>query len=436
MTAPASTASPAWILRWAPAWVLLAVALWPLPGLSAGVLGLGALGLLAHLLHTRFRGASRYMAVPAWALATVLFAAHWLPQLVSLPDALLPLAALRKVLTGLLALPLLWLAALAVAGADGRRRVFAGLGLIALAWTLDALVAVAIGTSPLFWLLEHGHRLLAGQPWCRPQDVIAPGRLSGVFGPCNPKLGIVLACLAPFALCWAYQRLGAVGSVLVAVAIGGVILLAGARAAWVSYAVVLLWLAARQWGRRGVLATVVAMMLGLATLVVLSPSVQERVQRSALVLQPQTADAALSGRLRIWSAALCMWTQHPVNGVGVRGFRAAFAACDPQPGVSPAWGTGTALHAHQLVLEVASETGTLGLLLWLAGVALAWRAWRHADADARAQTFPALLALVAAVFPLNTHLAVHSTFWGGVVLLLAGLYAGSLWGRVEAGDQS
>jgi hypothetical protein len=33
------------------------------------------------------------------------------------------------------------------------------------------------------------------------------------------------------------------------------------------------------------------------------------------------------------------------------------------------------------------------------------------------------------VFPLNTHLAFYSTFWGGVTLLLAALYAGSLLGR-------
>ena len=43
-----------------------------------------------------------------------------------------------------------------------------------------------------------------------------------------------------------------------------------------------------------------------------------------------------------------------------------------------------------------------------------------------------MIALAVSVFPLNTHLAAYSTFWGGVLLLLAALYAGSLLGREEA----
>ena len=33
------------------------------------------------------------------------------------------------------------------------------------------------------------------------------------------------------------------------------------------------------------------------------------------------------------------------------------------------------------------------------------------------------------VFPLNTHLAFHSAFWGGVLMLLAGLCTGALAAR-------
>ena len=44
-----------------------------------------------------------------------------------------------------------------------------------------------------------------------------------------------------------------------------------------------------------------------------------------------------------------------------------------------------------------------------------------------------MLALAVTVFPFNTHLASYSTFWGGVVLLLVALYAGSLLGR---GDET
>ena len=40
-----------------------------------------------------------------------------------------------------------------------------------------------------------------------------------------------------------------------------------------------------------------------------------------------------------------------------------------------------------------------------------------------------MLALAVTLFPFNTHLAFYSTFWGGLALMLAALYAGSLLAR-------
>ncbi len=37
-----------------------------------------------------------------------------------------------------------------------------------------------------------------------------------------------------------------------------------------------------------------------------------------------------------------------------------------------------------------------------------------------------MVALLVTVFPLNTHLAFYSSFWGGLTLMLAALYAGAL----------
>ena len=172
----------------------------------------------------------------------------------------------------------------------------------------------------------------------------------------------------------------------------------------------------------------------LLVLTLTMPQVRDRIERTsqALAADQTGLDNALSGRGRIWGAALCMAREHPVNGVGARGFRYAFPACDPEPGEVPAWGSGPAFHAHQIVLEILSETGLLGLLLWLAGAALAWRAWRYADEAARDRARPAMLALAVTVFPFNTHLAFYSTFWGGLTLLLVALFAGSLLARREA----
>lgn len=423
---PPSTAPPGW--RWAPAWVLAHVALWPAPGIAEGVLVLGALVALVLLVVSRFRGGTRLLSGPAWALTSVLFFAYWLPQLASAFDAVDPGRAFREAAADLRYLPFLWLAASAVANARGRRTTFGGLAVIAGIWTLDALAQAVAGTSPLFFALDAAKQAISGRPLCTAEQVAALDRLSGVLGPCNLKLGPVLASLAPFVLFAAAHRARAAGWMLAAALVGVVVLLAGSRASWITYALALLLTGWNVLGPKRLAGVFAFGALALAVLGTTVPSVRERLVRTVTATSGEHADVdtALSGRARIWGAAVCMARTHPVNGVGARGFREAFDTCDPAPGTRAAWGEGPALHAHQIVLEVASETGGLGLLLWIAGVALAWRAWRFADAEARMRARPAMHALAVTVFPLNTHLAFYSTFWGGLTLLLAALYAGSL----------
>ena len=415
--------------RWAPPWVLAFVALWPAPGYAEAVMVLGALAAIVHLLVGRFRGGMRLLSHQAWALTCVLFFAYWLPQLVSAFDAVDQGRALRESLVDLRYLPFLWLAAAAVASPRGRRITFGGLAVIVLVWTLDALVQVLTGTSPLFWGIDTLKQAISGRPMCSAEQLLLADRLGGVLGPCNLKLGVVLASLSPFALYFAGRRFGSGGWIVAALLVGVVVLFAGSRASWITFALVL---AASGWsllGWKKLLGVFAAGAVALAVLAWSSPQVQQRVVRTAQAWTVEDGggvDTALSGRTRIWGAAVCMAREHPFNGVGARGFRHAFAECDPEPGQPAAWGAGPAFHAHQIILEILSETGLFGLLMWLAGAAMAWRAWRYSDAAARDRARPAMLALAATVFPLNTHLAFYSTFWGGLTLLLAALYAGSL----------
>src|SRR5690606_31762192 len=192
------------------------------------------------------------------------------------------------------------------------------------------------------------------------------------------------------------RRFGSGGWIVAALLVGTVVLFAGSRASWITFALVL---AFSGWGLLGwkkLLGVFAAGAIALVALSYVSPQVQQRVARTAQAWTAESGDGvdtALSGRTRIWGAALCMARENPVNGVGARGFRRAFPACDPELGEVAAWGEGPAFHAHQIVLEVLSETGLFGLLLWLAGAAMAWRAWRFADADARNRARPAMLAL-------------------------------------------
>ncbi|WP_462115989.1 O-antigen ligase family protein [Lysobacter xanthus] len=414
--------------RWAPAWVLAFVALWPAPGYAEAVLAIGAVAAMVLLARARFRGGTRLLSGPAWALTSAMFAAYWVPRLVSAFDTFDPPRALLDAAADLRHLPFLWLVAASVANTESRRRTFSGLAVIVAIWVADALLQALTGYSPIFSLLDQAKQAISGRSMCPADAAVAVDRLSGFLGPCNLKLGQVVASLSPFLLHEAARRFRAPGWLAAAAAVGLVIVLAGSRASWITYGLVLLLSGWRLLGWKRLLGVFAFGAVALAVLTATVPQVRDRIERTTLVLagDHHDVDSALSGRGRIWSAATCMVREHPVNGVGVRRFRQAFPACDPLPGQVAEWGEGPALHAHQIVLEVLSETGVLGLLLWLAGAALAWRAWRFSDVAARRQARPAMLALVVTVFPFNTHLAFYSTFWGGLTLMLFALYAGSL----------
>lgn len=418
--------------HWTPAWVITFVALWPLPGIAETVLSLGALFAAVRLLQTRFRGGTQLLSGPAWALTSVLFFAYWLPQLLSAIDAVDVGLALRKSATDLRYLPFMWLCAIAVATPRRRRTTFGGLALIGLVWTFDALLQAATGSSALFWSLDQLKQLVSGHGFCTAQEIAVADRLSGVLGPCNLKFGQTLVSLSPFLL-FAAGRRSIAAWLLAAVAVGAVLVLAGSRASWITFALIGLLSGWKLLGPRRMLVAIAAWVALATALVYVSPQVRERVHRTGMAFSGEGAgvNAALSGRSDIWSAALCMLRAHPFNGVGARGFREAYPACDPHPGQAPAWGEGPAFHAHQIVLEILAETGVIGLLLWLAGAAQAWRAWRYSSPQARERARPAMVALAATVFPFNTHLAFYSSFWGGLTLMLAGLYAGALLGRDE-----
>lgn len=419
--------------RWAPWWVLAYVALWPLPGIAESVLGLGAVYAALRMVMRRIQGQPRLLSPAAWALTSILFLGYWLPQAFSALDAVDPSAAWSKTAAGLRYLPFMWLVAIAVATPARRALTLGGLGIITAVWTLDALVQAVAGTSPWFWSLDQLKQLVSQRPLCSAEEAALADRLSGVLGPCNLKFGQVLASLSAFLLLPAGARFGRVGWLLASLAVGSVLLLAGSRASWITFALVVLYSGWRVLGPRLLLVTALAGAVGAAALTAGVPQLRERAARTALAWEgaDDGMDQALSGRGRIWAAAGCMIQAHPINGVGARGFRDAYPACDPALGVQGVWGEGPALHAHQIVLEILAETGVLGMLLWLAAFAQAWRAWRFAPAHARERARPAMLALAVTVFPLNTHLAFHSAFWGGLTVLLAALFAGSLLARED-----
>lgn len=299
---------------------------------------------------------------------------------------------------------------------------------------------VAIAVVVAVWAIDAWMQALTG--WSLAGHAEAE-RISGIFGADNLKLGPTLAVLSPFPLWAAWQRWGRRGLIVALLALLGPVLMAGSRAAWICFALVALafaWRAAAS-PRRFLLACAVgAVLLVLAGGLAWKTSARfdERMQRTLMATQgsDQALDTALSGRLEIWQASMKMIQAHPFNGVGVRGFRYAypkFAPANDHFVVAESCGTDEgACHAHQLVLEVLTETGAIGLLLWLAGVCVAWRAWRRVGACARTRAFPVSVALGVMLFPLNTHLAFYSAWWGLLFGWLLGLWCAALYVEPDA----
>lgn len=305
---------------------------------------------------------------------------------------------------------------------------------------LHAIYA-AVAAVLALWVLDAWVQALTG--WSLGGHAEAE-RVSGIFGAGNLKLGPALAVLAPFALWTARWRWGRTGLIVAGLVMLGPVLLSGSRASWLTYVLVVAAFAWREASspRRfllicgaGALAVLAAGSIAWKT----SERFHARMEKTLVALQgsDQAVDTALSGRLDIWRTSLRMFEAHPINGVGVRGYRYAYpqvAAPNDHFVVSgEACGVGEgACHAHQLVLEVLTETGTIGLLLWLAAAVLALRHWRAVGPQARTRAFPASVALGVMTFPLNTHLAFYSAWWGLLFAWVLGLWCAALY--VERAD--
>lgn len=390
--------------------VLGALVLLPIGRTSELAILIGAVVGIVLLLRHRFAA----LADQGLRLVVVLFACYWLPIIVSGFTSVVPQKTWMTALESLRFLPF----ALFVVWALRRPA----------AWP-PFLLAVAAITS--LWLVDAWVQFLSGNSLGGAPEL---ERLSGIFGADNLKLGPVLAVLSPFVLLAARERAGRTGLLLAYLLILVPVLLAGSRAAWLSYALVSVVFAWRETrSLRRFLPLLLGVALGIALSVGgvwrLSEGFDARMERSMLVLQgtEHAFDEASAGRVRIWNAAIDMFQAHPLTGIGVRGFRHAYAeyAKPGDPFIDAATGIG-ASHAHQIVLEILSETGLSGFLLWLAATTLGLRAWWRADPAQRSRAFAPGLALLAMCFPLNTHFAFYSAWWGLFFWWLLAIFCAAL----------
>lgn len=341
----------------------------------------------------------------------LLWLAVWLPMLLSLPDSAKP----DKSLGTIAAFVGYGLAGLFLTHAlrpEPARVLFLKLSAWLLAfWIVDALFMAAFGFD------------LLGQ---KQQAT----RLQGIFGEDSLKFGLALTMASPLLFDHARRRWPGWAFALIYLGCLAAVLLGQNRESWVVFGLITLAYAvavARDHGIRpwhALLALAVVGTLGGAAAYHVSPEFAQRVDQSARVFEGsyEAINAASSNRLPLWETAARMALENPVNGVGLRAFRYVYNDYAPpdDPFANRDTGIG-AFYAHQIVLEVGSETGALGLIGLVIFYALLIRLWWRADATQRAAMLPFIVSPAAWLMPLNTHTGFYGSFWGPMLWWLIAL---------------
>lgn len=366
-----------------------------------------------------------FFQAPAIKLFTLLFACIWLPMLLSVPDSY----ALGKSASTALTFIRLYLSGLFIIWVMSDQK------------QASLLIKLLAGLTA-FWVVDALFQAATGHDFFGYAQI--PSRLNGVFGERQLRLGNALPVLAPFLILALRKRLALM--LLAAAMSGAVVILAGSRGGWVSFGLVCVWLILSETRRRGVplwKAGVVAALIGLAGIFAAfeNPGAKQRLDQTLLLFSGDEAkiDQALSLRWTLWKDAFAMIDAHPVNGVGVRAFRYAYPEFaqpdDPFLSINEASGRPTgAFYAHQIAMEVTSETGLIGL----AGLGLFYvllvRSWRLASQERRIQSLPFAMAALAWIFPFNTHPSFYTAQWSVLIWLIIALLCASLLPLQKTGD--
>ena len=354
---------------------------------------------------------------PAIRLFTLLFACIWLPILLSAPDSYDPG---KSASTGLVFI----------------RLYLAGLFII---WALSThsqmtlLVKLLAGLAA-FWVIDALFQAATGRNFLGYDQI--PSRLNGVFGERQLKLGNALPVIAPFLLITLRSKPALM--LLAAAITGAVVILAGSRGGWVSYGLVCVWLLLSEAQRRGMAlwkTGVIAALIGIAGTFAAfeNPGAKQRLDQTLLLFSGDEAkiDQALSLRWTLWKDAFAMIEAHPVNGVGVRAFRYAYPefAQPDDPFLSKNEVTGRptgAFYAHQILLEVTTETGLIGLVGLGLFYTLLVRSWRSARPERKILALPFAMAALAWIFPFNTHPSFYTAQWSIMIWAVIALLCAAL----------
>lgn len=393
-----------------PAWVAIAfVALLPVRRLSE--IPLLVFTFAMPFLWRSATYGQRTREITRWVLP--LFLCFWIPMLLSSFDSYDPQRSWSQSLVAV-RFPMAAIAlAVLLHSRSLRWKTLMWTALLLLFWAADGFIQLIFGVD-LFGIPAH------------------PDRLNALFFTRYQFYGPTLAMLSPLLLEYARRRWNGWAWAASFALIMGAVMIAGMRSGWLAmgmviavYTVMMLQKENRELRKASLMIPVLAVIV-MAMSYAASPLFQQRVATTLAITAGTEAalNEASSLRVPIFRTSLRMFEHHPVNGVGVRAFSVAYleyAEAD-DPHVAAFEGLRGATHAHNIVLEVMADTGSIGLLGLLAGALLAWRMWRRMSPDQRQEALPFALALVLVLFPLNTHFAIYGTYTASLIWFLVGLW--------------
>lgn len=333
-----------------------------------------------------------------------LFILLWLPVLFSIATAIRTDDVLYKTLAYLLFIPAGVFVLNSIRSENNKQLLFTGLFIIVSIWTLDGCLQ--------FFL---GHNLF-GYPYTPPQ-------LMGMFYP-KVRMPYLLAVLAP--VYFEYIRLNFSKRkwlLLLLIPFGMMILLGGKRSAWIMLAfsgsgyLIYLYLLNKGLELKRVLLAGALILLPLILLSITHVPLKQRIT-STLGLFTSDAveiDRATAHRVELWKVAFAMAKDNWLTGVGPRGFRHAFSDYAEADNfwIRAGFSQGTT-HPHLQILEIACETGLVGLIMYAIFYFLLLRLLYQEIRAGRLRSMPWLLCPLTAYFPLNAHLAFYGSYWTSV----------------------
>jgi O-antigen ligase len=399
--------------EWA-SWLAVAfIALLPFGRLSELPLSIFAVSLafLAKSAENRARIRS------AASFVLPLFLCFWVPMLLSSLDSMDPQKSWIQSLASLRFLAAALAMALLLHAVSDRERVLRWTAFLLLFWAADAFIQLFFGRD-LFGIAMH------------------PDRLNALFVKKYQFFGPTLAMLSPLVLEHARRQWRPWAWAVSFAMLLGAVMIAGMRAGWLTMALVLATYMALMLKRenrelrRTIVTIPVLAVIVLAISYYASPLFQERLNVTrAFTTGSETAiDASSMERIPIFKTALTMYREHPINGVGVRAFPKAYLVY-AEPGdihIGKSGGKSGATHAHNVVLEVLADTGTIGLLGLLAAIGFLWAYQKRTTPIERQDAFPFALALLLVLFPLNSHFAIYGTYTSSLIWFLVGLWGACL----------